>query len=148
LSAGSRVRVASIAEKLLAQRLGAVVKRRDMTSSAAPVYRFFRRASGPASSTRGLAVAMIVIACVCVALGVFRVQRRHEVLRLGYQLERQTERVAELREARRRLELELAALSAPERIRRLATALGMTQVSPDRIRVVQDPHHDKVASEP
>jgi cell division protein FtsL len=138
-----------------------------MTSSAAPVYRFFRRASGPASSTRGLAVAMIVIACSCVALGVFRVQRRHEVLRLGYQLERQTERVAELRETRRRLELDLAALSAPERIRRLATELGMTQVSPDRIRVVhpsaapfggtaqsggagpvQAPQHDKVASAP
>jgi cell division protein FtsL len=119
-----------------------------MTSSAAPVYRLFRRASGSASPTRAVTVAMVVIACACVALGVFRVQRRHEVLRLGYQLERQTERVAELREARRRLELDVAALSSPERIRRLATTLGMTQVSPDRIHIVEIPHRAKVASQP
>jgi cell division protein FtsL len=44
--------------------------------------------------------------------------------------------VAVLREERRQLELEHATLSSPERIRRLATRLGMTPVAPDRIRVI------------
>jgi hypothetical protein len=41
-----------------------------------------------------------------------------------------------MHEAKRALELERATLAAPDRIRRLATQLGMSPVSPDRIRVV------------
>ena len=107
-----------------------------MTSSAAPVYRFFQRTGGGIPSARATVIVMIALACAGVALGVLRVARQHEVLRLGYELERETERVAQLREVRRRLDLELATLTAPERIKRLATELGMTPVSPDRIRVV------------
>jgi cell division protein FtsL len=91
---------------------------------------------------------MIALACGAVALGVLRVERRHEVLRLGYELERQSEHVAELREARRQLELELATLAAPERIRKLATALGMAPISPDRIKVVEAQRPSKVALSP
>jgi cell division protein FtsL len=58
------------------------------------------------------------------------------VLRLGYELARKSEQVHQLREARRELQLELASLSAPDRIRRLAAQLGMRPVSPDRIRVI------------
>jgi cell division protein FtsL len=67
---------------------------------------------------------------------VVRVARRHEVLRLGYELARTSEQVHQLREARRQLALEHATLSSPERIRRLATRLGMRPVSPERIRVI------------
>ena len=144
-SAASERTPASIAEKLLAGRRGVVVKRRAMTSSAAPVYRLFRRADADGASIRALVTGMIALAVAGAALGVLRVERRHEVLRLGYELERQSEHVVELREAKRRLELELATLSAPERIRKLATALGMVPVSPDRVRVVEAPRPSKVA---
>ena len=105
-------------------------------SSRASIYRMFKRADG-AASVRAIVIAMIVTACAVTAIGVIRVARQHEVLRLGYQLSRESEHVRELREQRRQLELEHAMLTAPERIRRLATQLGMTTVSPDRIRIAQ-----------
>ena len=115
-----------------------------MTPAVASVYRLFRRGDGKAASVSAIVVAMIVCACALVALGVVRVARQHEVLRLGYQLSREAEHVRELREARRRLELERATLTAPDRIRKLANELGMVPVAPDRIRVVEA-KHDKVA---
>ncbi|HSK04879.1 MAG TPA: cell division protein FtsL [Kofleriaceae bacterium] len=100
------------------------------------VYRIFRRGDGEAASVRSIVIALVAVAVLLTAIGVIRVARRHEVLRLGYQLARSTERVHALREERRQLELEHATLSSPERIRRLATRLGMTPVAPDRIRVI------------
>jgi cell division protein FtsL len=81
------------------------------------------------------------------ALGVARVRRQHEVLRLGYQLDRQTEQVRRLTEKKRQLEVERATLTAPDRIRRLATSLGMTTVAPDRIRLLEVPHRKQVAAQ-
>ena len=86
---------------------------------------------------RPVIVAMVVIAIALAAIGSIRVSRQHDVLRAGYELSRRSENVRSLRETQRRLELELAMLSAPERIRRLANQLGMTAVAPDRIRVVR-----------
>jgi cell division protein FtsL len=104
--------------------------------SPAAVYRIFQRADGEAASVRMVVIALVITAALLTAAGVIRVARQHEVLRLGFELSRRTEQLGRLREARRRLELELAALAAPDRIRRLATQLGMTPVSPDRIRVI------------
>jgi cell division protein FtsL len=81
-------------------------------------------------------MAMIVLACTLTAVALIRVGRQHEVLQLGYRLSHGTEQVRELREARRRLELERATLTAPDRIRKLATELGMTPVAPDKIRII------------
>jgi len=106
-----------------------------MTSSAAPVYRLFKRAEG-AAPVRPFVIAMVLVACIVTALGIVRVTRQHEVLRLGYQLDREAEKLGRLREVKRRLEVELATLTAPERIRTLATQLGMTTVAPDRIRII------------
>ena len=100
------------------------------------VYRIFRRGDGEAASVRSVVLALLLVAALATAIGVIRVSRRHEVLRLGFQLARKSEHVHQLREARRQLEVEHATLSSPERIRRLATRLGMTPVSPDRIRVI------------
>lgn len=100
------------------------------------VYRIFRRGDGEAASVRSVVIALVIVAVLIAAIGVIRVSRRHEVLRLGYELAGKAEQVRQLREARRRLELEHATLSAPDRIRRLATQLGMRPVAPDRIRVV------------
>jgi cell division protein FtsL len=90
---------------------------------------------------------MIIATSMLTALGVIRVKRQHDVLRLGYQLDRETAHVRQLREAHRRLELEYATQSSPERIRRLATQLGMTPVGPDRIRIVDVPNRKKVAAQ-
>jgi len=119
-----------------------------MTSSAAPsVYRIFKRTDGTAASVRMVVIAMIVLAAMLTGLGVARVTRQHEVLRLGYQLERQSAQVRRLTEMRRQLEVERATLTAPDRIRRLATQLGMTTVAPDRIRIVDVPHRRQVAAQ-
>jgi cell division protein FtsL len=119
-----------------------------MTSSgAASVYRIFKRADGAAAPVRAVVIAMVIAACVLVGLGVARVSRQHEVLRLGYRLDREAEHVRQLREVNRRLEVELATLTAPERIRRLAAELGMTPVAPDRIRIVDVPHRKQVAAQ-
>jgi cell division protein FtsL len=100
------------------------------------VYRIFRRGDSEAPSVRSAVIALIVVAALVTAIGVVRVSRRHEVLRLGYELAKKSERVHQLREARRQLLLEHATLSSPERIRRLAARLGMKPVAPDKIRVI------------
>src|SRR5262249_24594676 len=109
------------------------------------LYRMFRRTDG-AAPVRSIVIAMIVVACALTAVAVIRVARQHEVLRLGYELSRSSTRVHEMREVHRRLELERATLTAPDRIRRLALQLGMTPVAPDRIRIVEA--HQKLARQP
>lgn len=104
--------------------------------SPAAVYRIFQRVDGEAASVRSVVSALVVAAALLTAAGVIRVSRQHEVLRLGFELARRSEQLGRLQEDRRRLELELATLAAPDRIRRLASQLGMAPVSPDRIRVV------------
>ena len=115
--------------------------------TAAPMYRSFKRAEG-AASVRSVVIAMVIAACMATAIGVVRVARQHEVLQLGLKLSREAEHVRQLEEVRRRLELEHATLTAPERIHKLATALGMTQVAPDRIRIIEAAPHKKIASAP
>ena len=110
----------------------------------ASMYRIFRRPDGEAPSVRIVIVAMVLVALMITAVGVVRVTRQHEVLRLGLALSKKSEEVRKLRETRRQLELELATLTAPDRIRRLATSLGMTTVAPDKIRVIA-PKPNKVA---
>jgi cell division protein FtsL len=107
-----------------------------LMNSPVSVYRIFRRGEGEAPSVRSVVIALALAAALLVAIGVIRTARQHEVLRLGYQLSRKADQVHELREARRQLELERATLSAPDRIRRLATQLGMAPVAPDKIRVI------------
>jgi cell division protein FtsL len=93
----------------------------------------------PAPGDRKLIGVMILIATLITALAVQRVRARHQIIALGYQLSRATEEVKVEREQRRRLELERATLTSPERIRALATGLGMIPVPPDRIRVISGP---------
>jgi cell division protein FtsL len=104
--------------------------------SPTSMYRIFQRDDGATPSVRVVVIALVIAAAVATAVGVVRVSRQHEVRRLGFELARATARVGRLHETRRELELELATLTAPDRIRKLATQLGMTPVSPDRIRIV------------
>src|SRR5688572_29932046 len=99
------------------------------------MYRMFRR-DGEAASVRSVIVALVLVASALTAIGAIRVTRQHEVLRLGFELSKKSEHVRKLRETRRQLELEHATLSSPDRIRKLATQLGMAPVAPDRIRTI------------
>ena len=101
----------------------------------ASLYRMFRRADAEAPSVRFVVVVLVIAALMITAIGVIRVTRQHEVLRLGLALSKKSEHVRKLREARRQLELEYATLSAPDRIRTLALKLGMAPVAPDKIRI-------------
>jgi len=99
------------------------------------LYRMFRQ-PGEAASVRPAVIALVIAAICLVTAGVIRVKRQHEVLSLGYELSKRSEEVRRLRETRRQLELEHATLSSPDRIKKLATQLGMTTVAPDKIRIV------------
>ena len=118
-----------------------------MTSpGAASVYRMFRKTEG-AASVRSVVIAMVIAAATLTGVGVVRVTRQHEVLALGYELDRESEHLRELEEIQRRQLVEYATLSSPDRIRRLATQLGMTPVAPDRIRIIDVPARKKVAAQ-
>lgn len=95
------------------------------------------RAAEPVPGDKKLIGVMVLVAALLTALAVQRVRARHQIIDLGYQLSRATEEVRGERELRRRLELERATLTNPERIRGLATGLGMIPVPPDRIRVIR-----------
>lgn len=105
-------------------------------TSPGSVYRIFRRGAGEVARLRPVIVALVIAAVSLTAVGAIRVSRQHDVLRFGYELSRRSEQVGKQREVQRQLELEHAMLSSPDRIRKLATALGMTPVEPDKIRVV------------
>lgn len=100
-------------------------------------YRLFRRAFGPAPSTRDTIVTMIVLAALVTALAIAQVARRHDVVRAGYELSRETQRLERLREHNRALAVELATLTHPDRLRELATRMGMVPAQPTEIRVVE-----------
>ena len=118
-----------------------------MTSSAAAsVYRIFKKTEG-AASVRSVVIAMVIVASALTGLGVVRVTRQHEVLALGYQLDREAEHLRRQKETNRQLQVEYATQSSPERIRRLATQLGMQPVLPDKIRIIDVPNRKKVAAQ-
>lgn len=110
-----------------------------MTPLPQRIYRLFRRELGPAQPVRSAIIALVLAAIAITALAVVQVARRHEVVRLGYALSKASERLREAEEANRRLELERATLTAPERIRAMALALGMVPTPPDQVRVVRVP---------
>jgi cell division protein FtsL len=103
------------------------------------IYRLFRRDFGPAPSVKSAIIAMVITAVVITGFAIAQVARRHEVVRLGYALAKASTRLREAEEHQRRLELERATLSAPERIRALAVRLGMVPTPPDQVRVVRPP---------
>jgi cell division protein FtsL len=111
----------------------AVTGTNGAADAARRIYALVRR-RGTAAPSR-LAIATLVLITVLVTgVALFRVARRHEIVRLGYELSRATARLREVEEEHRRLELERATLSSPDRIRALATSLGMVAAPPDRIR--------------
>jgi cell division protein FtsL len=112
------------------------------------LYRIFRRDFGPAPSVRAAIIAMVLAAVALTGLAIAQVARRHEVTRLGYALAHASTRLSEAEERHRRLELERATLAAPERIRALATRLGMVATPPDHVRVIHVPQQARAELTP
>ena len=100
------------------------------------LYRLFRRSAERVPRMRRAVAIMLGVSALVLALATSRVGKRHEVVRLGYQLSQSSEELRHAKELGRRLELERATLTDPSRIRTLATSLGMVPVPPDQIRIV------------
>lgn len=81
-------------------------------------------------------VAMAIVAGLIGVVGIAHVNQRQQIIHLGYELSSATDELTRQREENRRLRLEKAALTNPERVRRLAESLGMTQPGPSQIRVI------------
>ena len=93
----------------------------------------------PPPRRRVTVAVMLIVAVAVLALGIMHVYRRHQLVRLGYELSRETEKLRALQEDNRRLRLERAMLRHPDRIERYAESLGMTRPDPEKIRVVRAP---------
>jgi cell division protein FtsL len=110
------------------------------------LYRLLR--SGNTDTPRSAVALAVVMFALLTFVLMIRVSRHHEVRQLGYRLSRAQQRVTEQREVQRTLELERATLLAPERVRRLATQLGMVPVPADHIREMRDASPPPAASTP
>ncbi len=86
--------------------------------------------------TRIRAACLVLGAFALLAFGLFRVHRRHQVIRIGYELSDRRAELRVLQEEHNRLRLEESVLTNPGRIERLATALGMIRPTPDQLRVI------------
>ncbi|HUH04922.1 MAG TPA: cell division protein FtsL [Kofleriaceae bacterium] len=82
-------------------------------------------------------VCMMMLTAVAIALGVGHVSRRQEVIKVGYELGRAMSDLRAQQEENRRLRLERSVLTNPERIRKLAEARGMQQLTQGQVRVVR-----------
>lgn len=88
----------------------------------------------PPRPRRVSALVLILCAAALLIVGVHQVHRRHQVVRLGYELSEATARLRVLEEEKRRLSLEASVLTNPARIERLARGLGLERPAPGQTR--------------
>lgn len=82
-----------------------------------------------------------LVAAAAMAIGITHVARRHQAVRAGYELSKTTSELRKLQEENRRLRLEKSVLTNPQRIERLAIALGMRHPEAGQVRVVRPQRH-------
>jgi cell division protein FtsL len=88
------------------------------------------------NKTRIRAVCLVLGAMAILAMGLFRVHRRHQVIRVGYELSELRTELRALQEEENRLRLEESVLTNPGRIELLATGFGMVRPTPEQFRVI------------
>lgn len=101
--------------------------------------------TAPPNQKVAVACMMIALATVIV-VGVVHVNRRHVVVRKGYELTTVRAKLRKLQEDNRRLRLEKSVLTAPVRIERLAKSLGMQQPGAGQVRVVRPKSRPRTAT--
>jgi cell division protein FtsL len=80
---------------------------------------------------------MVLLSIGGLALGLYRVEQQHQIIRLGYELNEARTTLRHLQEEENRLRLEESVLTNPGRIENLAGSLGMVRPGPDQLRVVK-----------
>jgi cell division protein FtsL len=86
-------------------------------------------------SRRGLAILIALTVLCASTAAICQVWTRMRAIEYGYKLSRASKVHAELREANRRLRLEVAVLTSPSRIARVAAEeLGLRPPAPEQIR--------------
>ena len=80
---------------------------------------------------------MVLLGILGIALGSRKIAAEHDRVRLGYELSEAQRELRQLQEENRRLRLEYSVLISPERIKTLATALGMRRPMPGQIRIAE-----------
>jgi len=103
----------------------------------ARTYHLLRAAWTPAPGSGHAVTVMVMLASLITGLAIAQVSRRHEVVRAGYVLSKESQRLEALRERNRALSVELATLTTPERLRELAEKLGMVPMRPEQVREVR-----------
>lgn len=89
------------------------------------------------NKNRVRAACLVLGAFALIAMGLFRVNRRHQVIQVGYELNERRAELRGLQEEGNRLRLEESVLTNPGRIEQLASSLGMIRPTPDQLRVVE-----------
>lgn len=88
------------------------------------------------TTPRVRAALLVLFAAALLSLGLHRVHQRHQVIRVGYQLNDARDELRQLEEERNRLRLEESVLTSPARIERIAASLGMLRPSPNQLRII------------
>jgi cell division protein FtsL len=94
-------------------------------------------ARAPAGSHKLALALLLLVAAAATALGLSHVARRHQAVRLGYELATETSRLHELEEENRRLRLERSMLRHPDRLEEFAESARLAPPRPDQLRVVR-----------
>jgi cell division protein FtsL len=79
---------------------------------------------------------LVLVAGTVLILGLVQVSRRHQFIRVGYELSKATQQERTLREENRQLRLEISVLTNPSRVEHLARSLGLVPPAPNQIREV------------
>lgn len=102
--------------------------------------------------TRPFMVLWVLAVTASVAAFVLHLGLRSRTFQLGYEMGRERNEQARLRETKRVLELEVASFQNPQRVEVIAkTLLGMHAPTPDRIipmRAIVDPDDSKKEAKP
>ena len=96
--------------------------------------------------TRARVASMMIVAMAVLGLGLYRVNRRHQLIRIGYELSSARGDLRKLQEEQNRLRLEESVLTSPARIEQIAGSLGMIRPTPDQLRII--PSKASVAQAP
>lgn len=89
----------------------------------------------PVRSQRARALALFAVTVFFTSAALAHVWVRLQVVRLGYQISRETDREKRLQQVHRKLQVERALLRSPERLERLARErLGLTMPDPGIIQ--------------
>jgi cell division protein FtsL len=87
-----------------------------------------------ATSRGGLAVLLVVAALIAASAAVCQVWTRLRAIEYGYRISDATRQQVQLLEANRRLQLEAALLSSPQRIAGEVAELGLRPPTPEQVR--------------